>query len=298
MATPGCILVIGATGTVGSSVVTRLLSDGEPVRAAVQDLGETVPDGAQPVRFDFAEPATWEAALSGVDRMFLIRPPAVSDVKRYLRPVIGRAADQGLRQVVFLSVMGVNRFLPHWQVERDLEASGLPHTFLRPAFFAQNLLTAHRRDIVDHDRIRLASGDGRTSFVDTRDVADVAALALRDPATHAGAAYTLTGPAALSWQQVADLLSARLGRPIEYQRIWLPRLRRELLHEGLAPAYVNVQLVINAVAALGLAGTVTTHVRELLGREALTLEQFIDDHAASWQCGPVPGDRYVGGGRR
>ncbi len=160
MATPGCILVIGATGTVGSSVVTRLLSDGEPVRAAVQDLGETVPDGAQPVRFDFAEPATWEAALSGVDRMFLIRPPAVSDVKRYLRPVIGRAADQGLRQVVFLSVMGVNRFLPHWQVERDLEASGLPHTFLRPAFFAQNLLIAHRHDIVDHDRIRLASPRG------------------------------------------------------------------------------------------------------------------------------------------
>jgi uncharacterized protein YbjT (DUF2867 family) len=277
------ILVTGATGTVGASVVTRLLAEGEPVRAAVRELTDTVPDGAESARFDFADSATWDEALDGVDRMFLIRPPAISDVKTYLRPAIARAADHRLRQVVFLSVMGVNRLLPHWQVERDLEASELPHTVLRSAFFAQNLLTAYRRDIIDHDRIRLAAGRGRTSFVDTRDVADVAALALQDPGTHAGSTYTLTGPAALSWYQVATLLSARLGRPIDYQPIGLLRYRRELLAQGMESAFVNVQLVIGAVATLGLADRLTPDVRNLLGHDPIALDHFVADHLASWR---------------
>lgn len=291
--TVGAVLVTGASGTVGSQVVTELLAAGVPVRAGLQDpLDTVVPAGVAAVRFDFEDSTSWGPALDGVDRVFLLRPPAISDVVTYLRPVVRLAAERGVRQMVFLSVMGVNRLLPHWQVERDIEAAGLPHTFLRPAFFAQNLLSAYRRDIVEHDRIRLASGRGRTSFVDTRDVAAVAALALRDPRAHAGAAYTLTGPAALTYHQVASLLSAALGRPVHYQPIHLLTLRRELLREGLDPAYVNVQLVINAVAALGLAGTVTPTIRELLGRDPIPLDRFVADHVEQWRPAPAP----VGGG--
>lgn len=281
--TPGTVLVTGATGTVGAAVVAGLVAAGEPVRAAVRQPDGVVRGGAEPVRFDFSDQSSWAPAFDGVDRLFLLRPPAISDVKTYLRPVIRLAAERRLRQVVFLSVLGVNRFLPHWQVERDIETAGLPHTFLRPAFFAQNLSGAYRRDIVDLDRIRLASGHGRTSFVDTRDVAAVGVLALRDPAAHAGATPTLTGPAALTYQQVAALLTSRLGRPIEYQPIGLLRYRRELLAQGLDPAYVNVQLVINAVARVGLAAKTTPDVKELLGRDPIPLARFIADHAGAWQ---------------
>lgn len=288
--TAGAVLVTGATGTVGAAVVAELVAAGEPVRAAVRQPGAVVPGGAEPVRFDFSDQTSWAPAFDGVDRLFLLRPPAISDVTTYLRPVVRLAAERRLRQVVFLSVLGVNRFLPHWQVERDIEAAGLPHTFLRPAFFAQNLSGAYRRDIVDHDRIRLASGHGRTSFVDTRDVAAVAALALRDPAAHAGAAPTLTGPAALTYFQVAALLTSRLGRPIEYQPVGLLRYRRELLAQGLDPAYVNVQLVINAVARVGLAARTTPDVERLLGRGPIPLDAFIADHAGAWQSdGRIPG---------
>lgn len=279
--TAGAVLVTGATGTVGAAVVAELVAAGEPVRAAVRQPGAAA-RGAEPVRFDFGDPTSWAPALDGVDRLFLLRPPAISDVATYLRPVIRLAAERQLRHVVFLSVMGVNRFVPHWQVERDIEDAGLPHTFLRPAFFAQNLIGAYRSDIAEHDRIRLASGHGRTSFVDTRDVAAVAARVLRDPAGHAGAAHTLTGPAALTYDQVATLLSSRLGRPIDYQPIGLLRYRRELLAQGLDPAYVRVQLVINAVAAVGLAAKVTGQVRELLGRDPIPLDRFIADHADAW----------------
>jgi uncharacterized protein YbjT (DUF2867 family) len=182
-----------------------------------------------------------------------------------------------------LSVLGVNRLLPHWQVERDIEAAGLPHTLLRPSFFAQNLAGAYRDDIVRHDQIRQAAGRVRTSFVDTRDVAAVAALALGDPATHAGAAYSLTGPAALTYHQVASLLSAELGRPIDYQPVGLLRLRRELLPAGLKRPYVNVQLAINVIAALGRAGTVTADVERLLGRPGIPLARCIADYAHGWR---------------
>ena len=281
--TVGAVLVTGATGTVGSSVVSDLLAMGEPVRAAVRDLGTKLPKGAVPVWFDFGEPSSWAGAFDGVDRLFLVRPPEISDVKTFLRPVVRMAADRGLRQVVFLSVMGVNRFLPHWQVERDIEDAGLQHTFLRPAFFAQNLISAYGHDIADRDRIRLASGRGRTSFVDTRDVAAVAAIALRNPADHAARAYTLTGPAALTYGEVVVLLSAQLGRPIRYEAISLLRYRRELLSLGLDRGYANVQLVINAVASLGLADKVTEEVRTVLGRDPIPLARFIKDHASAWQ---------------
>jgi uncharacterized protein YbjT (DUF2867 family) len=275
-------LVTGATGTVGASVVTELLAAGEPVRAAVRRPATPAPGGAESVRFDFADPASWSAAFEGVDRLFLMRPPAISDVTTYLQPVIRLAAERGLRQVVFLSVLGVNRLLPHWRVEQDIAAAGLPYTFLRLSFFAQNLSGAYRDDIAKHHRIRLASGRGRTSFVDTRDVAAVAALALRSPVEHAGA-YTLTGPAALTYHQVASLLSAELGRPIDYQPIGLLRYRRELLAAGLEEPYVNVQLAINVVAALGRAGPVTSDVERLLGRPATPLARFIAEYAAAWR---------------
>lgn len=87
--------------------------------------------------------------------------------------------NAGARHVVSLSLMGVNRAMPHWQIEQDLRASGIPWTFLRPAFFSQNLGGAYRYDIRTHDRIRLASGRGRTSFIDARDIADTGGSCVR-----------------------------------------------------------------------------------------------------------------------
>lgn len=281
------VLVTGATGTVGRHLVRALASAGESVRAA-----STSPDATaawaglptvEPTTFDFARPGTWSAAFADVDRLFLMRPPAISDVTTYLRPVVRLAAECGVRQVVFLSVMSVNRLMPHWQVERDIEAAGLPHTFLRPAFFAQNLLTAYGTDIREHDRIRLPAGRGRTSFVDARDVAQVAVVALRAPGAHAGAAYTLTGPAALTYDEVTALLTRTLGRPVRYEPIRLLRYRRELLAAGMDPTYVRVQVVINAIARLRLAARVTDTVPRLLARPATPLATFIDDHAAQWR---------------
>lgn len=211
-----------------------------------------------------------------------MRPPAISDTKRYLRPFIAAAQRSGVRQVVFLSVMGVNRVMPHWQVEKDLRDSEMAWTFLRPSFFAQNLHTAYRIDIAQHDQIRLACGRGRTSFVDTRDVAAIAALMLSDPSPRPSAIHTLTGCAALDYHQVASMLSAELGRAITYVPLSMLTYRRELRRRDLPRDYVTVQLLISLVARLGLAARVTDTVERLLQRPATSLSSYLHDQRDSW----------------
>ena len=274
------MLVTGATGTVGRYVVDRLVEQGVPVIRAAHDVTGSVEGYTR--RFDFAAANTWGPALEGVDRVFLMRPPAISDVKGVIRPFIAELARRGIRQTVVLSVMGVNPAMPHYRLEQDVKAAGLPATMLRPAFFMQNLETAYRDDIRDRDRIRLPAGAGKTSFVDTRDVADVAVAALAAPDVHAGHAYTLTGGAALNWNAVASLLSAELGRPINYEPISLITARSELRAAGFPSAYVNIQLLIHVVARLGLADTVNAEIPRLLGRAPRTLADYIHDTRHVW----------------
>jgi len=282
--TPGRILVTGASGNVGGPLVQQLRASGQPVLAAVGELGA----GEGEVRFDFADSTTWPAALDGVDRVFLLWPPPLSDVKTHIRPFIAEMERRRVRHVVFLSLMGVNRFMPHWQVEQDLAAAGerspMTWTMLRPAFFMQNLTGPYRDDICDDDTINQPAGSGAFSFVDAGDLAAVAALVLAHPATHRSATYTLTGGHAHRYDEVASMLSAAVGRPITYEPDKLLAARREMIAAGADSTYANVQLVINLTARLGMAARITDDLPRLLGRPPTTLHSFIEAHATVWAC--------------
>ena len=281
MDAPAAVLVTGPTGTVGAPLTALLADRGVPTVAAARDPDNFA--GTAPCReLDFERPATFPAALSGIDRVFLMRPPAISDTKKYLRPFITAAHAAGVRYVVFLSLMGVNPAMPHWRVEQDLRASPMTWTFLRPSFFAQNLATAYGADIRNRDRIRLPAGSGRTSFIDTADIAAVAAAVLTDSAPHAGKVYTLTGAQALTYHQVASLLSAELGRPINYEPCGLLAYRRELKGQQLPADYINVQLLINVIARLGLAAKTTDTIANLLHRPPTTLVDYLHQHRDTW----------------
>jgi uncharacterized protein YbjT (DUF2867 family) len=275
------ILVTGSSGNVGSPLVAALAGAGARVVAS-SVRGERSGEAVETRRLDFEDSTSFAPALEGISRVFLMRPPQISDTKRFIRPFIAAMSAARVEHVVFLSLMGVNRAMPHWQVEQDLRASGLNWTFLRPSFFAQNLGAAYRPDIRDHDRIRLASGNGKTSFIDTTDIAAVAANILNSPDGHRAEAYTLTGPEALDYNRVASLLSATLGRPIAYEPIGLLRYRSELRAQSLPGAYVNVQLLINVAARLGLAAKVNDTLPRLLGRQAATLADYITDNRSLW----------------
>ncbi len=281
------ILVTGATGNVGGPLAQLLHDAGQPVRAAVSSprSAPRLPDPAIPwVVFDFNDPQTYPAAFAGVDRLFLMRPPQISDMEHSIKPLIAYAAANGVRQIVFLSLIGAekNKVVPHAAVEKLLIEGAVPYTLLRAGFFMQNLSTTHRADIVEHDDVFVPAGKGKTAFVDTRDLAAVAALALTEPG-HENKAYPLTGGESLDYSAVAAILSEVLGRPITYSDPSLLRFAWRMHERGHAWAYVGVMSAIYTTTRLGMAATVHPDLAQLLGRQPITFRQFAEETADAWK---------------
>ncbi len=279
------VLVTGATGNVGFEVVQHLKD--VKVRVAVtnpEEVKTRFDPSIEVVRFIFGEPSTYLAALQNVDAVFLLRPPQISDAKKFINPFIDAAKVLGVRAMTFLSVQGAERnpVVPHYTIEQHLKASGLEYSFLRAAFFMQNLSNAHRQDILQHNDIMIPAANGKTAFVDVRDLAAVAAITLTQ-AGHANTAYELTGNQALTYDQVAAVLTEILGRKIRYPRPNLLQFwqRRYQYREPIG--FILVMTALYTVAALGQAGHLTTDTQRLLGREPITFEQFARDYASAWQ---------------
>lgn len=279
------ILVTGATGNVGAEVLRILQKEGQAVRAAVRDAAarSSSSNDVQYVQLDFMKPGTYGPALQGVSKLFLVRPPAISDTQRYINPVIDAAKAAGVEQIVFLSLLGAekNRWVPHHRIEKYLEASGIAWTFLRASFFMQNLSTTHRGDIREHDEIFVPAGKGKTSFIDVRDIAAVAAKALTEPG-HAMKAYPLTGSEALDYAEVARIFSEVLGRQVVYRNPSIWSFVRTMRQRGLGLPFILVMVGIYTTARLRLAGTVTADTATLLGRAPITMRQFVADYKDCW----------------
>lgn len=275
------VLVTGAAGNVGTAVVESLAARGLVPVAAVRP-GRERALAVESVELDFHDPATWGPALAGIDALFLLRPPAISDVGPTLNALVDAARD--VQQVVFLSVAGAenNGVIPHAKVEAHLRAGPVPWTFLRPGFFAQNLCGAYRLDIRDDDRIYVPAGSAEVSWVDTRDLGEAAALAFVDPEAK-GAAWTLTGGCTHTFAQVAALLSQHLGRPIRYVPAsilgYLAHLRRRGQPWGAAAVFT----VLHTAVRMGAEARVDPTLGELLGRAPRTVEDTIVDHLELWR---------------
>lgn len=278
----------GATGTVGSEVVRLLREEGHPVRAAtrnIESVDSRLKDGlVERVRFDFARPETYRPALQGVTQLFLVRPPAISDTKRYINPAIDAAKQAGVEHVVFLSLLGAekNPVVPHRKIETYLEASGLAYTFLRASFFMQNLSTTHREEIRDRSEVFVPAGRGKTSFVDARDIAAVAVKTLTEP-WHGGRSCPLTGDEALDYGEVARTLSEVLGREVVYADPSIPRFVARMRKRGFPWDFILVMVGICTTARLGLAAGVTPDTARLLDRAPTTMREFAEDHADLWR---------------
>ncbi|MBX9719474.1 MAG: SDR family oxidoreductase [Microbacteriaceae bacterium] len=280
----GAVLVTGATGNVGAAVARHLIALGERVVSAVRDSSDPgVVAGTEARAFDFENPAGWVDALAGVDRLFLLRPPAIADVQQHLFPVIDTALRQGVRHIVFLSLQGVqvNTATPHHAVEKQLRALKAPFTFLRPNFFMQNLSTTYAAEIRETDQIAVPAGRARTAFIDTDDIGRVAATVLTEPG-HRGTAYTLSGEQSLGYRDVARLLSAELGREIRYTRPTAEQYAESLRARGLPQDYIDVQAMIYRVVRLNVSALPNRTVRRLTGAPATTFAEFAHRERAVW----------------
>ncbi|MGE5683177.1 MAG: SDR family oxidoreductase [Bacillota bacterium] len=286
------ILITGATGNVGSEVIKSLLlqkknkaNDEINIIAAVRNinkakrmLGEDV-DYSQ---FDFENPSTF-SSLKGIDKLFLVRPPEISNAKKYIKPVIDWAKSSGIKHIVFLSLIGVekNYFVPHRKIETYIKQSGIPYTFLRAGFFMQNLETSHLNEIKINDEIFIPAGTGRTSFIDVRDIAEIAAKALTQSG-HTNKAYDLTGKEAISYYDAAQLFSEILKREVKYKNPTVLEFIKRKKEENIPLPFILVMTALYTTARLGLAGRISHQAEILLGRPQISLEEYIRDHKSLW----------------
>lgn len=282
------ILVTGGTGEVGREVVRGLMGEGRiGVRAGIRDPEEAAILGGldvETVELDFYRTETFDAAVDGVDRIFLQAPAADPDAYRTLVPFLDWAVQAGAERIVNVSAMGVETLdeLAIRKVERHLEGLGVDYALLRPNWFMQNYHPGFlSRQVREEGSFSLPFGDARVSMVDVRDVAAVAVVALTGPG-HAGRAYTLTGPDALTQDEAAEILSDVAGREIAYQAVDDDSMRAVLREAGWRPEQVEVMLGLFASIRNGARAAVTPDVEEVLGRPATRFRSYAEDHVRAW----------------
>lgn len=281
------ILVTGATGTIGSSLVDELVQRGITVRAAARGAsghGVLRRPSVEAVDLTLGDDASVDAAMKGVSALFLLTPLAPDQVALG-QHLVDRARAAGVRRVVKLSAFGAEIEpgiqLGRWHraVEKHIEASGLSWTFLRPNNFMENFMNyyAPDRDGV----IYLPWGTAACSFIDGRDVARVAAQALTTDG-HEGKAYTLTGPEAFSIADAAATIGAVTGRSIRYIDVPEQAARDAMLGAGMPAFAVDGMMELHAIDKAGYAAVVTPDFTTITGAAPRTFRAFAEEHRARW----------------
>lgn len=273
----GQILVFAANGNVGQPLVAALLAKGEQVKAASRT--GTAVGGAQGVALDIDDPSTLARAFEGVDRVFLLAPTGSLDITGRLLPVIEAAAARKAK-VVLMTALGVDadEAIPYRQVELALERSGTPFVIVRPNWFADNFHTFWKPGI-DHGVIAVPAGDGKTSFIDTRDIAESAAAALTTDRFD-GRAFNLTGPEALSYGEAAAVLSRVTGKAIAYTPVDDDGFVGILTDAGVPEPYARFLATLFHPVREGWTARVTGDVETLTGHAPRSLATYAQDNAA------------------
>ena len=280
------VLVMGALGNVGAEVVKELHGEGRNVRTADIDekmLRERFGDSVECVRFDFFDPGTYEATFRGVERMFLMRPPHISNVRRGMFPAVDAAKRAGVKHVVFLSLIGIEnlKFVPHYKVEQYLKEVDMQTTFLHCSFFMQNLNTTHRKEVKERSEIFVPVGRAKTSFIDVRDIGAVAAVALTEE-NHAGKNYDLTGSEGLDYWEAANILSEVLERRVTYRDPNPLHFLIETIRRGTPFTLALVMTGLYTSTRFGMAEPITNEVERLTGRKPITFRQYVQDYRELW----------------
>jgi uncharacterized protein YbjT (DUF2867 family) len=276
------ILITTPNGRVGSEVVKQLQAKGQRVRVGAHSLekAQAVFPEAEVIHFDYGDEASIRAALQGIDRLFLASPGHVPT--QAVNRTVDVAKELGVQHIVKLSSMSVTHMDGSLrQNEQHIQASGLAWAFLRPNWFMQNYSTA-AADGVRQGRIAEAAEGAATSFVDVRDIAAVAVAALTQDG-HAGRIYTITGPSALTREQVAEQLSAALGREVRYVPISDEQLQQGMRSAGIPETAVHQTSALFGNVRAGQTAAVTDDVQRVTGRPPIRFQQFANEHADIWR---------------
>lgn len=280
------IFLTGATGAVGTQLIQKLAAANVQLKALVRPGAQAaflqdIPN-LEVVSGDLADPATYQAALEGIEKAFLLTNS--SEHAEALQINFAQAARRaGVRHIVKISQFAASETSPvrflryHAKVENTIRALGLTYTFLRPNLYMQGLL-AFKDYIKDKGLFFASVADGRVSAIDVRDIAAVAAACLTG-AGHENKEYNLTGPQALSHHQMAEIFTATLEKPVQFIDTTPEQMQAGLRAAGFPEWQVGGLIEDYAHYARGEAAAVSDAVQQITGKSAISFEQFARDYS-------------------
>jgi len=280
------VLVTGATGQIGSEVVSALRATGCQIRAMSRSPrpANLTPD-VETVSGDLTAPDTLNACLNGIDSVFLVwsgplaaAGPAVERIAAHARQIVLLTSPHRTPHPFFQQPNALRGI--HAGVEQLIEASGLRWTFLRPGPFALNGRNWWAPQIRNGDVVRWCYADAATAPVHERDLAAVAVRALCDEG-HDGREYVLTGPASLTQREQVQSIGDVIGRALRFEELSHASAREQMLSMRFPPAAADMLLTAYA-SAVGLPALVTSTVLEVTGRPARSFRDWALDHAGDF----------------
>ena len=282
------ILITGASGSVGKVVLAEVARSGQKHRAVYRSKEEAAkaPAGTETVIADFADKTSLMAAMRGVESVYLVCSP-IPDLVRLESNAIEACEAAGVRRVVLSSALGAGDYqksFPSWhrKVEDKLKSTKTAYCILRPNSFMQNVLTYYAPSIRAEGAFYGAMGNARVSFLDVRDIAVVAAKALRG-GEHDAQTYELNGPEALTYAEVAEKISRHAGVAAKYVDIPVEAQRKAMLEQGMPESQVTALLDLQEYYTGGKGGTRDGLLERLLGRPPARLDAFLQEHAGEFR---------------
>lgn len=266
------ILIIGASGVVGSEIGKQLKELGHNLRLATSKKSSKIQNTFH-INLTTGEGA--KEAFNGIDRAFFLSPSGYADQYKILFPLIEEAKNRSLKKVVLMSAMGADAdpSSPLRRSELELEKSGVPYNIIRPNWFMQNFNTFWIHGILAQGKILLPAGNAKTSFIDARDISSVAVKLLTTDEKN-NQAFNLTGPEAITHSQVASVLTETTGKKIVYSETTSEEFKSTLLTAGLPADYVDFLALIMGYLKAGYNSALTSSVKDILGREPISFQNY------------------------
>lgn len=281
----GKVLITGATGNIGSAVIRFLYKNNTSnnIIAGVRNIPmakETFRDYSELeyIDFDFESPETFDRALTGIDRIFLLRPPHISNVEKYFRPLISAIRKHGINEILFLSVQGaeLSKVIPHNKIERLIRDSGMDYVFLRPSYFMQNLTTTLMNDIKTKRSIILPAGQAKFNWIDIENIGEAGAILLDRFGEYKNTAYEITGLENESFSRVAALINESTSDRINYRHVNPLTFWRIKKSEGMANGMIMVMILLHFLPRLQKEPKISDFYEKLTGKKPTDLRAFIE----------------------
>lgn len=280
------ILVTGATGTIGKAVVKALQNKRASFVAGVRNVEkatELLGNEIELKTFDFNEPATFENATKGVDKVFLLGPPLVVNLTEMLTPFVDFLKYKGVKRVVYVGALQLE-VLPelnfHTLMIDKLQSEGFDYTILKPSFFAQNFKNYEWENIVERGITYVVAGAGKVGFIDVQDIGNVAASVLTEEG-HVHKEYELTGPELLNYADAANLLSNVTGRKISYPNPTAEQYTAALKAAGAPDFVAGYMIPVYSLIKDGHVSYLTNDVENITGQKPTGLQEVLKRDFAS-----------------